>query len=171
MRELTLAQAFILLTFVLVGCDSVTVPANSPSSIGPAVVSKSEDSRDQGDLAASWERFIATAKSKESDATNNYVQRRSGRPGSVKVKWGITDLVKSDSLTAPYIGKVDLTVFLTDEFSTGRFQYSLQFVSIGNKWGYRGGKKQRFDRSGSDDHPLDYPELEDEIRVLFTSMF
>lgn len=162
MRVSLVALSSTVILVAILGCGSSgNAPVNPPSTIN-------NDARTQSDLVERWERFVSSAKSRESDATNNYIKRRKGRSGTVKVKWGIADVVKSDSISAPYLGKVDLTVYLTDEFSTGKFQYSLQFVPSGTTWKYRGGKKQRFDRSGTDDAPLDYPELEDEVRVLFT---
>lgn len=169
MRVSTFTRILAVLTFAIVGCDSSdTGPPKSPHSIESRVSPTNDTSPNHSELAETWERFISSAKSKESEATENYIKRRRNRPGTVKVKWGISDVVKSDSITAPYIGKVDVTVFLTDEFSTGKFQYSLQFVPSGKTWRYRGGKKQRFDRSGTDEQAIDYPELEDEVLVLFS---
>ena len=158
----------LLLVVVLSGCGTGPEAPRLPSLPEPRDSSSSDKSRNESDLVGSWERFIESAKAREADAAANYVERRRGRPGKVKVNWGITDVVKSDAITSPYIGKVDITVLLTDEYSTGRFQYSLQFVPSGVGWRYRGGKKQRFDRSGADSEPLDYPDLEDEVLVLFT---
>ncbi len=160
----------IALSVILSGCDSSTNHRNGDSGGGRGTLDTSSSFANQQDLSqlsSSWQRFVSSAKSRVSQAEANYLSRWD-IARSVRVDWGVDDIVETKSITAPYVGKINLTVILTDQLGTGRYIYSLEFIPQYGTWKYRGGKKQRFDRSGTaDEVPLDYPALQDEIKVLF----
>jgi len=157
----------VLAMLAFVGCGPSTGPSLKPAAAHTSQASNGGASSNEADLAASWGRFISTAKSREAEAKANYFARFK-RAKDVQVKWGIDDVVRSDSITNPLIGKVELTVFLHSvDVGVGRFKYSLQFSPSGTSWKYRRGTKQRSDGATIDKEPLDYPDLQDEVNVLF----